>query len=59
MKNKIHKLWYKKVGDTITDKDMCTEIIKAFREDADFGYFGNLAVQDICNWLRSVRKRIE
>ena len=57
MKNEIHKLSYKKIGDTITDKEMCTEIIKAFNK-ADFGYFGNLSVQDICNWVHSVRKRI-
>ena len=58
MKNEIHTLLYKEIGDTITDKDMCKKLIQTFK-DADFGYFGNLSVQDICNWLLSVRKRIE
>lgn len=58
MKNQVHKLMYKKLGETITDSKMCDELIKAF-DNVDFGYIGNLSVGDICKWIYSIKKRIE
>lgn len=58
MKNKVHKLRYVKLGETITDEQICDELIKTFN-NADFGYLGDLAVADIINWLYSVKRRIK
>ena len=58
MENRVHKLMYKKLGETITDKEMCKEIVKALN-NCSFGYIGNLSTGDINNWILSIYKRID
>lgn len=58
MKNQSHKLMYQFLGEKITDKQMCDELIKKFKNE-NYGYFSNLSIQDICNWLISIKNRIE
>lgn len=57
MENKVHNLMYKKLGETITDIEMCNEVVKAL-SNVDYGYMGNLSVADICKWVQSIKNRI-